>query len=192
MSATERTSECSKYLWNFLTAAIRAPGGTFALALCQSSTTARHWQMSGPRTGSRATGRISLSQASPLRAFAEAGSTAFQRPLIHAQPTTRPLHDLHDLHLAGCHGHYWLLRPLLAATAAEAAGGPAAEAAGERAGRQPAEVGCRSCRRGRFSRKGRSSQSKLRPGWPRCNRITGLERKRRSRAMRRRRRRWLW
>ena len=33
----------------------------------------------------------------------------------------------------------------------------------------------------------------LRPGWPRCNRITGLERKRRSRAMRRRRRRrWLW
>ena len=36
--------------------------------------------------------------------------------------------------------------------AAEAAGGPAAEAAGEGAGRQPAEVGCRSCRRGRFSR----------------------------------------
>ena len=103
--------------------------------------------------------------------------------------------------------------------AAEAAGaqeGPAAEAAGGAGGRSSRGTGGRSSRGsgGRSSRGGGRQAAcggrlpelpkgpvqperlkqpeQLRPGWPRCNRITGLERKRRSRAMRRRRRRWLW
>ena len=94
--------------------------------------------------------------------------------------------------------------------AAEAAGaqeGPAAEAAG--GGRRPKQPGDRRPKQPgvrRPKQPGRGQAGSLRRSaagvaegagsagtrWPRCNRITGLERKRRSRAMRRRRRRWLW